>query len=645
MEFLKYCFKSIKAELICYICLLTIIPLLFVCTMEYYINKNTIKRQVLGKLTSIADLKKEEINNWLQERLIDTSVIANYNLLAADATAVLEKRKRFRTIDLMKNYEVGQFIYKRLENNLYSLKEIYKYYDVISIIDSLNGEIVLSTNTHIVGGVVDILSNYMDILNNEKISGKNMYSSELFGENYVTCFSPIYMTDPVTLEKSDIVIGLLLLDISMKNSIEPLIQNWQGMGNTGETLLVKREEDTIRYLNSLRHMQSQILNFATSVSSVQDITCILSSRGEEGFLECFDYRNVPVFSAYRHIPILNWGLVAKQDVREAFAPIKKLRTRLIMFTGISIAIIISIIVLLTNRITQPILRLVQGVKAIASGNLDHRISVDSRTEVGLLAREFNDMAAKLKESYSDLEHKVEERTAQLLRSERFAAVGELAAEVAHEINNPLAGLQNFAGMLENEPENISQTKKYATLMFEGLKRVEMIVKRLLAFSRPYSFYLSENDINTVINSSLEFIEHRMDYHELCIQKDLNTSLPSVFIDPDLISQVFINVMLNAVESMPNGGTITIKTDTCVKHRECISVSIMDTGCGISEEIMEKIFEPFFTTKNIADEKGLGMGLAISKRIIADHQGEIHIKSSPGKGTCLKICIPSKRTAQ
>ena len=173
-------------------------------------------------------------------------------------------------------------------------------------------------------------------------------------------------------------------------------------------------------------------------------------------------------------------------------------------------------------------------------------------------------------------------------------------------------------------------------MLEGLKRVEMIVKRLLTFSRPYTLHISENNINTVINSSLEFIEHRIEPGQVLINKEFNDSLPPVFVDADHISQALINIMVNAIESMPNGGKLTIKTDTCENHSECVTVWISDTGCGISEGIAGKIFEPFFTTKNKEGEKGLGMGLAISKRIIEDHHGEIRVESKAGQGTTFSV---------
>ncbi|OHB82898.1 MAG: hypothetical protein A3J73_04705 [Planctomycetes bacterium RIFCSPHIGHO2_02_FULL_38_41] len=616
--------------------------MLFVCIVEYYSSKNAIEQRVIEQLTSIADLKKRELNNWLEERFIDTSVIARNKVLAAATTSLLQQRRRFENVHQLMNSETARINYNRVLENLHALKQFYKHYNIISIIDGANGEIVVSTYPDIVGKTVKYFNKYIDTLEQKEVDVRDVYTSELTDQNCMTYFCPVCLTDPFTLESSDVIIGVILLDVDVKNSIEPLMRNWPGMGNTGETLLVRKEENNIVYLNNLRHKEDAGLKLVCNINSTSDIPSILSASGEEGIKESMDYRNVSVLSAYRYIPTLNWGLVAKQDLTEAFAPVEQLKMRIIVLIFVCTTVVIAIGISLTNRITQPILQLAEGAKAIGSGNLDHRISITSQNEVGALAKEFNQMATKLKESYSNLEQKVEERTAQLLRAERLAAVGELAAEVAHEINNPLGGLRNFASMLENEPENTQQTKKYAALILEGLKRVEIIVKRLLTFSRPYSLQMSDKNINYIINNSIKFIEYRIEPCHITIKKDLNETIPYVYIDADNISQVLINIMVNALESMPDGGTLTIKTDTCKEHDNCVTVCIADTGCGIREELKDKIFEPFFTTKNKEGEKGLGMGLAISKRIIEDHHGKINVESNIGKGTTFRICLPASK---
>lgn len=162
MHYHKSFFKSIKTQLIFYICLLTTIPLLFVCMVEYYRGKSAIEQRVIEQLTSIADLKKSELHSWLEERLTDTSV------LAAAATSLLQQRRRFESIEQLKNSETARINYERLVENLHALKQYYKHYNVISIIDGANGEVVVSTYPDIVGKTVESFSSYIDILQKKK---------------------------------------------------------------------------------------------------------------------------------------------------------------------------------------------------------------------------------------------------------------------------------------------------------------------------------------------------------------------------------------------------------------------------------------------------------------------------------------------
>ncbi|WP_162532297.1 PAS domain S-box protein [Candidatus Scalindua japonica] len=227
---------------------------------------------------------------------------------------------------------------------------------------------------------------------------------------------------------------------------------------------------------------------------------------------------------------------------------------------------------------------------------------------------------------------------QLVRSERFAAIGELAAEVAHEINNPLGGLQNFTRMIEREPDNIQQTKEFIELIQEGLDRIEVIVKRLTTFTTPHVLKKSDKDLNEIIESSLVFMMHRLENVKISIQKKLALRLPGIYVDRDSISQVVINLLSNAIDSMPDGGKLMIETRLCNEHDSCVQFSISDTGPGINKEEMNKIFDPFFTTKDKG--KGIGIGLAISKRIIEDHGGEIRVEmSTAAEETTFTVCLP------
>ncbi|MBM2835503.1 MAG: hypothetical protein HW406_2664, partial [Candidatus Brocadiaceae bacterium] len=555
-----------------------------------------------------------------------------------------------------------------------------------------------------------------------------------------------------------------LIRVNTKDSIEQLIQDWPNRGETGETLLVRREGDKLIFLNNTRHLSDTALKMSIPVKSVVPESFMLDAM-EEGIMEAFDYRGVGVLLAFRYIPQLKWGLIVKQDTSEAFMPIMELKNQVITLAIVSVVIIVIIVFILAHGITHPILQLVQGANAIGKGILGHRILIKSRDEVGILASEFNRMAEKLEESYAGLEQKIRQRTTQLresegkyresinlandaiftldadsasivdsnkkaeeitgysrhelskkkiweivpeydrdktkqlwttineawsgmldnidcqhidgrltptsisasvieygkkktiqwicrditerkrmelqlIQAERLAAVGELAAGVAHEVNNPLGGLQNFVKMMKEEPGNTSQNLEFLDLMSEGLKRIEVIIKQLMAFSRPYSMHMTNHSLNEIVESSLRFVDHRIKEQSIRLEKVLSPELPEIYGDADNISQVIINIIVNALDSMSSGGNLVIKTGYCDHQPSNIQVTVTDSGTGIREEILNKIFNPFFTTK----EMGSGLGLAISKRIMDDHNGNILVESKVGEGTTFFVCLPVRKVA-
>ncbi|MEP9410655.1 MAG: PAS domain S-box protein [Candidatus Brocadia sp.] len=755
-------FKSIKVKLICYLILMTTLPILIVSSTAYNRGKRALNEKVVEKLTSIADLKKVQLSNWLQERMVDIGVLATNKSLEVSFSNLLYLRKAFHTIDRMKESEIGDVYYKRLSEYLDKLKEKFIYCDEIAILDVENGEIVISTTESNIGLIDGDYLYYLDVLANNGIPLKDVHYSGYTRRIGMTLFGIMKRTDPITMEETDVVNGIVLIRVNTNDAIGPLLQDWPGSGETGETLLVRRDGDRLLFLNNTRHLADAALKISIPVKSIVPESFMLADK-EEGIIKVLDHRGVEVLLAFRYIPQLKWGLIVKQDTSEAFQPIMELKDQVITLAIVSVVIIVVIVFVLAHGITQPILQLVQGANAIGKGNLGHRISIDSKDEVGILASEFNKMAEKLEESYAGLEQKIRERTAQLreseeryresinlandaiftldadtaqiidsnkkaeelsgygkdelrlkkiweivpeydlektkqlwmtinrtgsgmldnidyqhadgrltptsisanvieygrrktiqwicrditerkrmelqlIQAERLAAVGELAAGVAHEVNNPLGGLQNFVKMMKKEPGNISQNLEFLDLMSEGLKRIEVIVKQLMAFSRPYSTHMSHHSLNEIVENSLRFVDHRIKELGIQMEKVLSPDLPEIYGDADNISQVIINIIVNALDSMQNGGNLTIKTGYCDFQPSSIQVAISDTGTGIPEEILNKIFNPFFTTK----EMGSGLGLAISKRIVDDHNGNIVVKSRPGEGTTFYVCLPVRK---
>ncbi|MBE0478380.1 hypothetical protein IBX65_04585 [Candidatus Aerophobetes bacterium] len=248
---------------------------------------------------------------------------------------------------------------------------------------------------------------------------------------------------------------------------------------------------------------------------------------------------------------------------------------------------------------------------------------------------------ELKKTYEELKKAYEELQTlqvQLIHSEKLASIGRLAAGVAHEINNPLTGILTFAHLLLFNMPDDDRRKKDVEVIVKEAKRCRLITQNLLDFARQSEPKKTKVDINIVIGKTLSLVENQSYFQNIKIIKDFNLYLPLLLIDSNQIKQVFMNVILNAQEAMPQGGFLTIGTDFS-EDGKFVQVEFIDTGCGISEKNLGKVFDPFFTTKQVG--KGTGLGLAISYGIIKSHAGEIIVRSKENKGTTVIIRLPIK----
>jgi signal transduction histidine kinase len=226
---------------------------------------------------------------------------------------------------------------------------------------------------------------------------------------------------------------------------------------------------------------------------------------------------------------------------------------------------------------------------------------------------------------------------QLTRSEKLALIGELAATVAHEINNPLDGLQNSIRIIRRDPANAAQVGQLLNLMENGLHRMEMIVRRLLTMSRDEPVHAAPTRIDEIFEEAAAFVRPRLDRGHVEVICDFPETPVTILADRGQFVQVLINLMVNAADAMPSGGTLTV-CGRAVDQGRRATLTISDTGTGISETVLPRIFDPFFTTK--AQGAGTGLGLAVVARIVEAHQGKIEVSSEPGHGTRFSIEMPA-----
>ena len=303
----------------------------------------------------------------------------------------------------------------------------------------------------------------------------------------------------------------------------------------------------------------------------------------------------------------------------------------IALAGVLVSIALSYFV--SRRISGAIQELVSASQEIARGNLEARAVVKSRDELRDLADTFNAMALALK----DRDEKLKEfTTKKIMESERLALIGQLAANVAHEINNPLQGIVTYSHLLLERMPGDSPSRASVQKIVTQADRCRTIIRGLLDFSRQRALHKSPSEVNAVLNECVSLVEDQALFHNIQIIKDLRPNLPFIVVDPAQIQQVFMNLIINAAEAMDGSGRLTLATrlDPAGKF---IEVEFVDTGHGISQENLDKIFDPFFTTKEI--RHGVGLGLAISYGIVKEHQGMLSVESVIGKGTTFIVRLP------
>jgi signal transduction histidine kinase len=338
-----------------------------------------------------------------------------------------------------------------------------------------------------------------------------------------------------------------------------------------------------------------------------------------------------------------WGTIRLGfSLRHAYTLIHRTRRDLALLSLASIFCGTSLAVFLAMRISKPVGQLVVGVHQFAGGAYDRPIQVDASDEIGYLAEAFERMRTSLRRHLAHLAEekqrleetncRLQETQQQLLQSERLAAVGKLAARVAHEVNNPLAIIKTAICILRNQSHEDDLPNGHLQTIEEEINRIARILRELLDFSRP-SPIEQVADVNAVIQSLELLLEQNLQEKQIALSVMLDPAVPRAQMSPDHLKQVLFNLVRNAEDAMPSGGHLRIQTAPADAG---VEVSITDSGYGIAPEHIPYLFDPFFTTK--ADQGGMGVGLSVLYGIIKNAHGRIEVESEVGKGSTFRVIL-------
>jgi signal transduction histidine kinase len=292
---------------------------------------------------------------------------------------------------------------------------------------------------------------------------------------------------------------------------------------------------------------------------------------------------------------------------------------------------VAIMLVLFNRlVSRPMQQLSRAMAAFPEQAAETLELPRSDDEIGRLGTGFSNLCHRLTASQQALAAAAEKG----FRAEKLAALGQLTAGIAHEINNPLAGMLNCVQSMQREPENLDLQKRYLNLVSKGLRRIEQTMRQLLNYGRVEPLRLHEVAIDTLILDCLDLLGYRL--RDIVVNLDLRFN-SHCCIDSEAIKQIVMNITLNAIQSMPAGGQLNIASR---EEQGAVHLSFTDTGHGMTPEVLERIFDPFFTTKEVGE--GTGLGLAVTQSLVQRLNGQIDVHSQPDRGTTFTVTLPIDR---
>lgn len=606
------------------IMLIVVLPIAIISYESYILATRTLTTFAYQHMATIADNKANHLGSWLEERLDDVGILAGLSVIGEACRRYSENMETSSEIPLNMLKDTLDLI----EGTSPSYENIYLLLPDGRVLSSTHPDLVHTQGFYEQGLPERLRSS------DEPVLGPVYQYPEKKGW-HVQLAAKINGSEESTL-------GFVVAVLDLSKTVDPIMVERIGLGETGETYLVNKARRIIS--------ESRFLDYAETVDQSFDTPGIRSVlEAKKGTAVYENYMGRDVLGAYVWLPRYEWGLLAEMETEEILWPLAWIKT-----IGVCTSVVLGFICLLmaflvSRRISRPIGQVAEAAERMAEGDLEQQIPFSSKDEVGRLAVSFNTMAQQLAHSITSLRQKEEslERAyneliaaqEQLLRSERMAAIGELVASVAHEMRRPLSSIKLNLQIIGRSLGKETVFHEHYEIAFEQVVQMERMLSDLLNYSKPLEVQKKDISVEALIGKCLKELEGELSTRNIKVEQSVPPDLPPIIGDPAKIAQVLINVVKNGLEASRQNGRIKVSAQA--EESSCdtvITITVTDRGAGISQRNLRLIFKPFFTTK----KGGTGLGLPIVKKIMDAHRGSIVIESEESTGTTVHLTFPSVR---
>ncbi|MGA1791321.1 MAG: ATP-binding protein [bacterium] len=606
--FEKISLNNLQFKVLLVFLIVALVPLGIVATFSIKTAEELIFNMASNQLVNVANDKVSLLERWMSERKSDLKVVAGSSILKS-----------------MDPEQIAAYL--KLVGNHY---QVYR------------GFVVLSHEGDVVYDSFGMQHNYvLEECYKQPLTERLIISDILFDPELNKSFFQV--SAPIFDDEGEIK-GIVCAAVDTHTILSMVLR--VSLGETGETYLVDKNGTFLAHKEPRRILTENI--------SQSDSFRNIFGGGQRRKIYT-DYRGIEVLGASRRITDTNWYLVVEQDRDEAFLSADRLEKYIYLVIVFFLLVAILLAFLLSYYVVHPIQRLSEATQTIARGEFEKaQVKTKRKDEIGVLYHAFDFLARQLQARQKSLKEKMDLTRAELeetdvklkktqlaaTRSEQLAALGRLAAGVTHEIRTPLTSIKLFLQSAQNEIEISPEFVEDFQVAMNQVKRIESTINRFLDFARPQDPVFSVIDIKQLIEGALLVVKPRANQQETTVEIWIDDGLPNIRGDKKQLSEALLNLMVNALEAMPDRGRLTIRAslDRCELDSgfsKCIRIDISDTGPGITDEDIPRLFEPFFTTK----AAGTGLGLSIVYTTIQTHGGDIKVKKGPHGGITFSVFLP------